>query len=61
MATRLQDTYGIQVTVTPARLNQRKMTGTVPVRSLNVLLLALQEAFHLKTTRQGNSIVLSEK
>lgn len=61
LATRLQDTYGIQVTVTPARLNQRKMTGTVPVRSLNVLLLALQEAFHLKTTRQGNSIVLSEK
>ncbi len=61
LATRLQDTYGIRVVVTPARLNQRRMTGTVPVRDLDVLLLALQEAFHLKATRQGNRIVLSDK
>ncbi len=61
LATRLQDTYGIQVVVAPAQLNQRRMTGTVPVRNLNVLLLALEEAFHLKATRQGNRIVLSNK
>jgi len=60
MAARLQDTYGIEVIVKNPELNQRKMTGTIPVRDLDVLLLALQEAFHLKAIRQGNRIVLSD-
>ena len=60
LADRLRDTYGLQVEVRPAALNQRKLTGTVPVRDLDVLLLALEEALHLKATRQGNRLVLSD-
>ena len=61
MAARLQDTYGIQVVVQTPELNERKVTGTIPVRDLDVLLLALEEAFHLKATREGNRITLSEQ
>ena len=60
LATRLQDTYGIEVVVQSPALSQRRMSGTVPLRDLDVLLLALQEAFHLKATRAGNRIVLTE-
>jgi transmembrane sensor len=61
LATRLQDTYGLEVVVQTSELNQRKVTGTVPLRNLDVLLLALEEAFHLKASRQGNRIVLADK
>jgi transmembrane sensor len=61
LATRLQDTYGIEVIVETPGLNQRQVTGTIPVRDLNVLLQALEEAFDLKATRQDNRIILSEK
>ncbi|WP_052732640.1 FecR family protein [Hymenobacter terrenus] len=59
LAARLHDTYGLEVAVESPELNNRKMTGTVPVRDLDMLLLALQEAFHLQATRQGNRILLS--
>jgi transmembrane sensor len=61
LATRLQDTYGVEVVVETPDLNQRKMTGTVPVRDLDVLLQALEETFHLKATRHLNRITLSDK
>ncbi|MBF9239288.1 FecR domain-containing protein [Hymenobacter sp. BT683] len=61
MATRLQDTYGIEVVVESPELNQRKVTGTIAVRDLDVLLLALEEAFHLKATRAGNRLTLSDQ
>jgi transmembrane sensor len=61
LATRLQDTYGIEVVVQTPELNQRQVTGTMPVRDLDVLLQALEEAFDLKATRQDNRIILSEK
>lgn len=61
LAVRLQDTYGIEVIVESPGLNQRKVTGTIPVRDLDVLLLALEEAFHLKVTRMGNRITLSDQ
>ncbi|WP_051718643.1 FecR family protein [Hymenobacter sp. IS2118] len=61
MVTRLQDTYGIEVVVESPELNQRKVTGTIPVRDLDVLLLALEEAFHLKAARVGNRITLSDQ
>ncbi|MDB5234368.1 MAG: hypothetical protein JWR44_1361 [Hymenobacter sp.] len=61
MAARLQDTYGIEVVVETPGLNERKVTGTIPVRDLDVLLLALEEAFHLKATREGNRITLTEQ
>ncbi|WP_310397769.1 FecR domain-containing protein [Hymenobacter sp.] len=61
MATRLQDTYGVEVVVASPALNNRKVTGTIPVRDLNVLLLALEEAFDLQATRAGNRITLTER
>ena len=60
LATRLQDTYGVEVVVTSPALAQRRMTGTVPVSDLEVLLQALQETFHLKATREAGRIVLAE-
>ncbi len=60
VATRLQDTYGIEVVVESPELNNRKMTGTLPVRDLDMLVLALQEVFHLKAIRQGNRLTLSD-
>ena len=60
LATRLQDTYGIDVAVNSPALAERRMTGTVPVGDLEVLLQALQETFHLKATREAGRIVLSE-
>lgn len=61
LAARLQDTYGLEVTVDTPGLNQRKVTGTLPVRDLDVLLQSLEETLHLKATRQGNRLTLTEQ
>lgn len=61
LATRLHDTYGLDVVVATPELNQRKVTGTVPVRDLNVLLQSLEETFHLQANRQGNRLTLTEQ
>lgn len=61
LATRLQDTYGLEVVVATPELNRRKVTGTVPVRDLDVLLQSLEETFHLQATRQGNRLTLTEQ
>lgn len=60
LATRLQDTYGVEVVVTSPELSQRRMTGTVAVGDLEVLLQALQETFHLKATREAGRILLAD-
>lgn len=61
LATRLHDTYGLDVVVTTPELNRRRVTGTVPVSELPTLLQALEETFHLQATRQGNHLTLAEK
>jgi transmembrane sensor len=61
LATRIQDTYGLEVVVATPELNQRKVTGTVPVRDLDVLLQSLEETFHLQAARQGNRLTLTEQ
>ncbi|MBC7446433.1 MAG: FecR domain-containing protein [Hymenobacteraceae bacterium] len=60
LTTRLQDTYGLRVEVKNPALNQRRITGTVPIRDLDVLLLALQESFNLRVERQPGRIILSD-
>ena len=60
LATRLHDTYGLDVVVATPELNQRRVTGTVPVRDLSVLLQSLEEILHLKAIRQGNRLTLTE-
>ncbi|MDO7885748.1 FecR family protein [Hymenobacter cheonanensis] len=61
LATRLHDTYGLDVAVTTPELNRRRVTGTVPVSDLATLLQALEETFQLRATRQGNRLTLAEK
>lgn len=61
LATRLQDTYGLRVVVATPELNQRRVTGTVPVRNLDVLLQALEETFHLQISRTASQITLADK
>ena len=61
LATRLHDTYGLDVVVTTPELNRRRVTGTVPVSDLPTLLQALEETFHLQATRRGNHLTLAEK
>jgi transmembrane sensor len=61
LATRIHDTYGLDVEVTTPELNRRRVTGTVPVSGLPVLLQALEETFQLQATRQGNRLTLAEK
>lgn len=60
LAARLHDTYGLDVVVATPALNNRRVTGTVPVGELDVLLQALQETFHLRITRAGNRLTLAE-
>jgi len=60
LATTLRDTYGLEVVVASPELNQRKITGTVSIRDLDVLLLALEESFQLKVQRENNRLILSE-
>jgi transmembrane sensor len=61
LATRLHDTYGLEVVVTTPELNRRRVTGTVPVGELSTLLQALEETFQLQATRDGNRLTLAEK
>ena len=61
LATRLQDTYGLEVVVATPELNQRKVTGTVPVRDFEVLLQSLEETFHIQAARQGKRLILTEQ
>jgi|GEM_PF-811970 len=61
LATRLRDTYGLDVVVASPALNRRRVTGSVPVSELNTLLQALEETFHLRAIRVGNRLTLTEK
>jgi transmembrane sensor len=61
LATRLQDTYGVQVVVASPELRQRKFTGTFPMGNLTVLCEDLAETFHLRIERHQNRLTLSAK
>ncbi len=60
LATRLRDTYGLDVVVASPALNRRRVTGSVPVNELNTLLQALEETFHLRAVRTGNRLTLTD-
>jgi len=60
LATRLHDTYGVEVDITTPKLQDRRITGTVPIGELDVLLQALEETFHLTIQRQQNRLIFSD-
>ena len=59
LATRLQDTYGVEVVVTSPVLRQRRFTGTFPLGDLNVLCEDLAAALHLRIERHQDRLVLA--
>lgn len=60
LVTRLRDTYGVDVVVASPDLNKRRITGTVPIQDLDVLLQALTESFDLRVERRNGRIILSD-
>ncbi|MBC6612495.1 FecR domain-containing protein [Hymenobacter sp. BT507] len=60
LATRLHDTYGVEVVLATPELQNRRITGTVPIGELDVLLQALEETFHLTIQRQQNRLIFSD-
>ncbi len=59
LATRLRDTYGVEVVVQDSALSRQTITGTVPLGDLNLLCQALRASFNIKVERQGQRILLS--
>lgn len=58
LAQRLRDTYGLDVQVPSEALAERRVTGTVPVGDLNLLLDALRETCRLRVQRRGTTLLL---
>ena len=59
IATRLQDTYGVEVVVASPALKQRKFTGTFPSNNLDLLCENLAATFNLQIVRRHNQVILS--
>ncbi len=53
---RLEDTYGLTVTVSDKALLNQQFSGTVPNTNVETLLDGLQQLFNLTIHRQGNQI-----
>jgi len=54
----LQDTYGLQITVANPRLLSQKLTGSLPTRDLDGLLVALGQTLDVRVHRQGSQVRL---
>jgi ferric-dicitrate binding protein FerR (iron transport regulator) len=61
LATRLHDTYGVEVVVKDSALSRQTITGTVPLGDLNLLCQALQASFNIKVERRAQRILLSPR
>jgi transmembrane sensor len=59
IATRLEDTYGVEVVVASPALRQRKFTGTFPSNNLDLLCENLAATFNLQIARRENQLILS--
>lgn len=56
---RLNDEYGLNVSITDKNLLNERFTGSVPANKPELLLRLLAETFHLRVDKQDNQIVLS--
>jgi ferric-dicitrate binding protein FerR (iron transport regulator) len=57
IAQRIEDTYGLPVVIKKPGLAQRTFTATIPTKNLDVLLLALSEAFGMEIEKNETEIV----
>lgn len=55
----LEDTYGLEITVSNPALRQQKLTGSVPNHDVNVLLDALSKSLNVTMRRQGDQVWLN--
>ncbi|AQG82067.1 FecR family protein [Spirosoma montaniterrae] len=58
MVDRLEETYGLSVTVKKPELLQQRFSGTVPNHNVNVLLDGLAQLFGLSIQRHGNQVII---
>ncbi|GAA4399995.1 hypothetical protein GCM10023187_12640 [Nibrella viscosa] len=58
---RVQDLYGLRVSVTDRALLDERFTGVTPIDQPDLLIRLLAETFKCRTTRQGTDIVLTPK
>ncbi|HEX8350609.1 MAG TPA: FecR domain-containing protein [Hymenobacter sp.] len=54
----LHETYGLEITVADPSLLAQKVSGSVPSRDADVLLMALSKSLDMKVIRTGNQIRL---
>jgi ferric-dicitrate binding protein FerR (iron transport regulator) len=57
IAQRIEDTYGVPVVLTTPGLADRTFSATIPTKNLDVLLLALSEAFGMEIEKHETKIV----
>ncbi len=57
IAQRIEDTYGVPVVLATPGLAERTFSATIPTKNLDVLLLALSEAFGMEIEKHETKIV----
>lgn len=57
---RLEDTYGLHITVSDPHLLDQRFSGTVPNQNADILLDGLAQLFDMHIRRQGNQIFIQE-
>jgi ferric-dicitrate binding protein FerR (iron transport regulator) len=57
IAQRIEDTYGVRVVLASPGLAERTFSATIPTRNLDVLLLALSEAFGMEIEKKETQII----
>jgi ferric-dicitrate binding protein FerR (iron transport regulator) len=57
IAQRIEDTYGVPVVLATPGLAERTFSATIPTKNLDVLLLALSEAFGMEIEKHQTKIV----
>lgn len=54
----LRDNFGYEVTIKNKSILDRKLTATIPIQDVDILLQALQEIYQLDIKKEGNKIYI---
>jgi transmembrane sensor len=57
----IEDTYGVEVIVSEARLNNQKVSGTIINENLDGLLYAVSETVEMKVLKEKDRIILKNR
>ncbi len=61
VARRLEETYGIRVQVRAESLRQRKLSGAIENRDLDVIITALGKALGVPAQREGDTVIFGSR